>query len=95
MSRGGGPQFTSGITSAASATRTGADVVAIQAGTAMAQLATHAESRLEDDAAAAHVGLTRDADAASAALHAHGEQQATQIVTDADRVANAVYRGTR
>lgn len=27
-------------------------------------------TRLEDDAAAAHAGLTRDADAASAALHA-------------------------
>jgi len=36
----------------------------------MAQLATHAGPRLEDDAAAAHAGLTRDADAASAALHA-------------------------
>jgi hypothetical protein len=56
----------------------------------MAQLATHAGTRLEDDAAAAHAGLTRDADAASAALHAHGEHQATQIVTDADRVADAV-----
>lgn len=46
----------------------------------MAQLATHAGTRLEDDAA-------------SAALDAHGEHQATQIVTDADRVADAVYRG--
>jgi hypothetical protein len=61
----------------------------------MAQLATHAGTRLEDDDAAAHAGLTRHADAASAALHAHGEHQATQIVTDADRVADAVYRGTR
>jgi hypothetical protein len=61
----------------------------------MAQLTTHAGTRLEDDAAAAHAGLTRDADTASAALHAHGEYEATQIVTDADRVADAVYRGTR
>ena len=36
-----------------------------------------AGTQLEDDAAAAHAGATRDADAASAALHAH---QATQIV---------------
>ena len=56
----------------------------------MAQLTTHAGTRLEDDAAAAQAGLTHDADAASAALHAHGEHQATEIVTDADRVADAV-----
>lgn len=48
----------------------------------MAQLATHAGTRLEDDTA-------------SAALHAHGEHQATQLVTDADRVVDAVCRGTR
>jgi len=35
----------------------------------MALLATHRGTRLEDDAAASHAGLTRDADAASAALH--------------------------
>jgi hypothetical protein len=51
--------------------------------------------RLEDDAAAAHAGLTRDHRRRSAALHAHGKHQATQIVTDADRVTDAVYRGTR
>ena len=94
MSREGGPQFTSGITSAASATRTGTDVVATQAGRdGVARDA--AGTRLEDDAAAALAGPVRDPDAASAALHAHGEHQATQIVTDADRVADAVYRGTR
>jgi hypothetical protein len=60
-------KFTSGITSAASATRTGANLVTTQEGTAMAQLATHAGTRLEDDAATGARQHTRDADAASAA----------------------------
>jgi hypothetical protein len=37
--------------------------------TATLDVATHAGPRLEGDAAAAHAGLMRDADAASAALH--------------------------
>ena len=48
-----------------------------------------AGTQLEDDAAAAHAGPTRDADAASAALHAHGEHQATQIVPTPTATATA------
>lgn len=48
----------------------GADGVATQAGTAMAQLSTYARPRFADDAAVAYAHLTRDADATSAALAA-------------------------